>query len=103
MPLREIPKGDRMVRLVCKALLERPLQREEFLARMSRVLAADRRGRRTPSYWLKMADVDPAVELAASKGWVVVSDGNLRLTTGGENVARHSRVGRRRTVRYIAR
>lgn len=81
--------------MLCKALLKRPaLTRADFLDLMSSQIADDRRRRVKGERAFSMEEVEPALQFAVSKGWLVETEGGFRLTREGEDLARHSRAGR---------
>jgi len=87
---------DRLARTLCKALLQHPVMtRADFLDLMTSQIAEDRRRRIKNERAFSMEEFEPALQLAASQGWLVETEGGFRLTPKGEELARHSRAGRR--------
>ena len=91
-----------MTRMLCKALLQRPvLMRADLLNLMADHIAEDRRRRVQNERAFSMEEFEPALQVAISKGWLVETEDGFRLTREGEDLARHSRAGRTHARRRI--
>lgn len=87
-----------MARMLCKALLQRPvLTREDFVKLIAGQIAEDRRRRIRTERPFSLEQFTPALQLAISEGLMVETEGGFRLTREGEELARHSRAGRTHT------
>jgi hypothetical protein len=81
--------------MLCKALLQRPvLTRADFLYLMTNQIAEDRRRRGKNERAFSMEEIEPALHLAVSQGWLIETDAGFWLSENGMNLARHSRTGR---------
>ncbi len=87
-----------MARMLCKALLQKPaLRRADLLNLMADQIAEDRRRRVKNERAFSLEQVEPALQLSISKGWLVETEGDFRLTREGNDLARRSRAGRTHT------
>ena len=87
-----------MARMLCKALLQKPvLMRSDLLNLMADQIAEDRRRRVKNERTFSMEEFEPALQLAISKRWLVETEGGFRLTREGDDLARRSRAGRTHT------
>ena len=81
-----------MARMLRKALLRKPaLRRADLLNLMADQIAEDRRRRVKNERAFSLEQVEPALQLSISKGWLVETEGDFRLTREGNDLARRSR------------
>jgi hypothetical protein len=95
MPKFELSGRERMARMMCKELLAHPaLPRLELLRLMNLAVSENKRRRGRYQRLLDRGDIEPALELAASRKWLVEKAGGFRLTSDGMAIAKRSRTTR---------
>ena len=101
-PKFDLSGQERMARMVCKELLDRPgLPRLELVRLMSVAVSKNRRRHRKGQRLLEKEDFEPALQLAASRKWLVEGAGVFRWTAEGEAVAKHSRTSPGRLLKRL--